>query len=75
MQDEMDSLQKNENYELIQLPKGRKSLKNKWIFKWLRDMVEENAAKLKKIHLNMLTKVVPKQKLQLCIGTRGLNSM
>ena len=80
MQDEMDSLQKNENYELIQLPKGRKSLKNKWIFKWLRDMVEENAAKLKKIHinknvLNMLTKVVPKQKLQLCIRTRGLNPM
>ena len=65
MQDEMDSLQKNENYELVQFPKGRKSLKNKWIFKWLRDMVEENAAKLKKIHinknvLNMLTKVVPK---------------
>ena len=27
MQDEMDSLQKNENYELVQLPKGRKSLK------------------------------------------------
>ena len=75
MQDEMDSLQKNENYELVQFPKERKSLKKKWIFKWLRDMVEENAAKLKKIHLNMLTKVVPKQKLQLCIGTRGLNSM
>ena len=80
MQDEMDSLQKNENYELVQFPKGRKSLKNKWIFKWLRDMVEENAAKLKKIHinknvLNMLTKVVPKQKLQLCIRTRGLNPM
>ena len=65
MQDEMDSLQKNENYELVQFPKGRKSLKNKWMFKWLRDMVEENAAKLKKIHINknasnMLTKVVPK---------------
>ena len=80
MQDEMDSLQKNENYELVQFPTGRKSLKNKWIFKWLRDMVEENAAKLKKIHinknvLNMLTKVVPKQKLQLCIRTRGLNPM
>ena len=80
MQDEMDSLQKNENYELVQFPKERKSLKKKWIFKWLRDMVEENAAKLKKIHinknvLNMLTKVVPKQKLQLCIRTRGLNPM
>ena len=51
--------------KLVQLPKGRKSLKNKWLFKWLRDMVEENAAKLKKIHINknvsnMLIKVVPK---------------
>ena len=68
MQDEMDSLQKNENYELVQLPKGRKSLKNKWVFKQLRDMVEENVAKLKKIHINknasnMLTKFVPKQNL------------
>ena len=35
------------------------------VFKWLRDMVEENEVKLKKIHINknasnMLTKVVPK---------------
>ena len=80
MQDERDSLQKNGNYELVQLPKGRKSLENKWVFKWLRDVVEENVAKLKKIHIkknasNMLTKVNPKQKLQLCIGIVGLNSM
>ena len=80
MQDEMDFLQKNENYELAQLPKGRKSLKNKWVFKWLRGMIEENATKLKRIHinknaLNMWTKLIPKQKLQLCIGTIGLNSM
>lgn len=27
MQDEMDSLQKNKNYELVQLPKVRKFLK------------------------------------------------
>ena len=50
------------------------------MFKWLRDVVEENVAKLKKIHIkknasNMLTKVNPKQKLQLCIGIVGLNSM
>ena len=50
------------------------------MFKCLRDVVEENMAKLKKIHIkknasNMLTKVVLKQKLQLCIGTVGLNSM
>lgn len=40
--------------------------------KWLRDIVEENAVKLKKIHTNknildMLTKVVLKQKFQLCM--------
>ena len=39
--------------------------KQKWVCKWLRDMVEENATKLKKIHINknvsnMLIKVVPK---------------
>ena len=65
MQDKMDSLQKNENYELVQLPKGRKSLENKWAFKWLRDMFEKNTTKLKKIHINknasnMLKKVVLK---------------
>ena len=50
------------------------------MFKWLRNMVEENVAKLKKIHIkknasNMLTKVVPKKKLQSCIWIIGLNSM
>ena len=59
---------KNETYELVQLPKGRKSLKNKWVLKWLRDTVEGNVVKLKKINTNknasnMLTKVIPKQKL------------
>lgn len=88
---------KNETYKWEQLPKGRKTLKNKCVFKlkrdnsgklmkyktwlvikgfrqkkWLRDIVEENAAKLKKIHTNknvldMLTKVVLKQKFQLCM--------
>ena len=56
---------KNETYELVQLPKGRKSLKNKWVLKWLRDTVEGNVVKLKKINTNknasnMLTKVIPK---------------
>ena len=55
-------------------------MKNKWVFKLLKDIVEENATKLKNIHINknvsnMLTKVVPKQKFQLCIGMAGLNSM
>ena len=37
MQDEMSSLKKNNTYELVELPKGRKVLKNKWVFKLKRD--------------------------------------
>ena len=37
MQDEMSSLKKNNTYELVELPKGRKVFKNKWVFKLKRD--------------------------------------
>ena len=37
MQDEMSSLKKNNTYELVELPKGKKVLKNKWLFKLKRD--------------------------------------
>ncbi|KAM1487717.1 hypothetical protein ACFX2I_001756 [Malus domestica] len=37
MESEMDSLSKNDTYELVELPKGRKALKNKWVFKLKRD--------------------------------------
>ena len=37
MQEEMNSLQKNDTYELTKLPKGRKALKNKWVFKLKKD--------------------------------------
>ncbi|GKU85719.1 hypothetical protein SLEP1_g345 [Rubroshorea leprosula] len=37
MQDEMNSLHKNNTYELVELPKGRKTLKNKWVFKLKKD--------------------------------------
>ncbi|KAK8936121.1 hypothetical protein KSP39_PZI013254 [Platanthera zijinensis] len=33
MQDEMQSLQKNHTYDLVRLPKGKKALKNRWIFR------------------------------------------
>ena len=33
----MNSLWKNDTYELIELPKGRKALKNKWVFKLKND--------------------------------------
>ena len=37
MREEMNSLWKNDTYELIELPKGRKALKNKWVFKLKND--------------------------------------
>ena len=33
MHDEMSSLRKNDTYELVELPKGKHVLKNKWVFK------------------------------------------
>ncbi|KAK8921663.1 hypothetical protein KSP39_PZI019972 [Platanthera zijinensis] len=33
MEEELYSLQKNETYDLVPLPKGKRALKNKWVFK------------------------------------------
>ena len=33
MYDEMNSLKKNNTFDLVELPNGRKVLKNKWVFK------------------------------------------
>ena len=33
MQDEMQSLHENHTYELVKLPKGRRALKNKWVYR------------------------------------------
>ena len=33
MQDEMNSLHENKTFELVKLPKGKRALKNKWVFK------------------------------------------
>ncbi|CAL1403469.1 unnamed protein product [Linum trigynum] len=33
MQEEMKSLQENHTYDLVKLPKGKRSLKNKWVYK------------------------------------------
>ena len=33
MHEEMKSLHKNNTYELMELPKGKRALKNKWILK------------------------------------------
>ena len=37
MQEEMNSLQKNKTYELVELPKGKKALRNKWVVKLKKD--------------------------------------
>ena len=37
MQEEMNSLHKNKTYELVELPKGKKALRNKWVFKLKKD--------------------------------------
>jgi len=33
MEEEMNSLQENKTWELVNLPKGRKALQNKWVYK------------------------------------------
>ena len=40
MEDEMEFLQKNHTYELVELPTGKKALKNKWVFKLKKDGME-----------------------------------
>nr|KYP31853.1 Retrovirus-related Pol polyprotein from transposon TNT 1-94 [Cajanus cajan] len=42
MEEELQSLKENETYELVELPQGRKALKNKWVFKL---KTEENNTK------------------------------
>ena len=41
MKSEMESLLKNDTYELVEPPKDRKALKNKWVFKLKRDENEQ----------------------------------
>ena len=33
MQEEMDSLYENHTYEITELPKGKRVLRNKWVYK------------------------------------------
>ena len=37
MQDEMNSLHENHTYELVKLPKGKRALKNKWVYRIKQD--------------------------------------
>ena len=49
MQEEMEALHKNKTWELVALPKGRKAIGNKWVYKIKRDsndQVERYRARL-----------------------------
>ena len=49
MQEEMEALHRNKTWELVELPKGRKAIGNKWVFKIKRDgndQVERYRARL-----------------------------
>ncbi|GKV28913.1 hypothetical protein SLEP1_g37899 [Rubroshorea leprosula] len=46
MQEEMNSLHKNNTYELVELPKGRKTLENKWVFKLKKDVVKMSSIRV-----------------------------
>ena len=37
MHEEMNSLNKNKTYDLVELPKGKRVLRNKWVFKLKKD--------------------------------------
>ena len=37
MHEEMNSLNKHKTYDLVELPKGKKVLRNKWVFKLKKD--------------------------------------
>ena len=51
MQKEMNFLWKNDTYKLTELPKWRKSLKNKWVFK-----LKKNDEKLLKYKAQLVVK-------------------
>ena len=46
MQEEMDSLHENYTYELMELPEGKKELRNKWNYK-LKTREESNTPRYK----------------------------
>ena len=57
MHEEMNSLNKNKASDLVELPKGKKVLKNKWVFKLKKD-----GDKLVKYKARLVVKVSDRNK-------------
>ena len=58
MHEEMGSLQKNGTYQLVELPKGKRPLKCKWVFKLKKD----GNGKLVRYKSRLVEKVFEKKK-------------
>ena len=57
MQEEMNSIWKNDTYELKELPKSRKALNSKWVFK-----LKNDDEKLLKYKAHLLVKCFDQKK-------------
>ena len=57
MQDEIDSLHENYTYDLVELPKGKKALKNKWVYK-VKTREVDNTSRYRK-RVSTLTRYLP----------------
>ena len=64
----MQSLQKNQTYDLVKLPQGRKALKNKWVFKLKKD----GSGKLVKYKARLVVKGFGRKVLILMKSSRQL---
>jgi hypothetical protein len=81
MSEEMESLQKNKNWESAKLPKKKKAIGCKWVYYKKKTLSEEKChISLSKIHTNenafdMLMKPVPKDKFKHCLDLIGVRSL
>ena len=59
MEEEMNSLQENKTWELVNLPKGRKALQNKWVYR----IKHEGDEKKERYKARLVVKGLPKKKV------------
>ena len=54
MRDELDSMAKNDVWELVDLPPGRKAIGNKWVFKvkrqWMDHLISSSPFSGERLH-------------------------